>query len=74
MRDSQILILDEATSALDINNESVIVEEVLQYTKEKTLIVLTHRMPILKYMDKIYKIDNKKIIELNHNEIDVLNN
>ncbi|MCS2749122.1 ABC transporter ATP-binding protein [Phocaeicola vulgatus] len=74
VRDSQILILDEATSALDINNESVIVEEVLQYTKEKTLIVLTHRMPILKYMDKIYKIDNKKIIELNHNEIDVLNN
>lgn len=74
VRDSQILILDEATSALDINNESVIVEEVLQYTKEKTLIVLTHRIPILKYMNKIYKIDNKKIIELNHNEIDTLNN
>lgn len=73
-RDSQILILDEATSALDNENESAIVEEVLQYTKEKTLIVLTHRIQVLKYMNRIYKIENKNIIELNDAEIKAINN
>jgi ABC-type bacteriocin/lantibiotic exporter with double-glycine peptidase domain len=69
VKDPQILILDEATSALDATTESVIINDILQFSKNKTLIVLTHGFSILKYMDRIYKVEDKTVSKIDKSEI-----
>ena len=52
----QILILDEATSALDFKTESKVLENICNYMKEKTLIIISHRSSSFKSCNKIYEI------------------
>ena len=61
VRNSQILILDEATSALDVDTEKAIFDDILCLSKNKTLIVLSHKDSIIRRMDKIYKVRCKRI-------------
>ena len=58
-----VLIMDEATSALDNETEQEIVDEIRRLKKEKTIIIIAHRMSTLKDCDYIYRIDDGKIIE-----------
>ena len=58
----QILIFDEATSALDTFSENEILEDI-NSLPNKTIIMISHRMNTLKFCDKIYLIDNGKIID-----------
>ena len=58
-----ILILDEATSSLDTINEKEIMEEIYNTAKNITLIVVTHRHKSVSNCDKIYLLDNGKIID-----------
>ncbi len=56
------LILDEATSSLDKDNENTIAEQIKELKGRYTIILISHQPNILKYCDKIYKIENKKVI------------
>ena len=57
----QIIIMDEATSSLDQNTENFILEQLKEMKGKITIIVISHQSNTLKYCDKIYKVENKKI-------------
>jgi ATP-binding cassette, subfamily B, bacterial PglK len=58
-----VLIMDESTSALDNETESEIVEEIKRLKGKKTVIVIAHRLTTVQHCDRIYRLDNGKIIE-----------
>ena len=60
-RDPEILILDEATSSLDQATEKKIMESVNSLKKNKTIIVITHRLITVQNCDKIFMLDKGKI-------------
>jgi len=57
----EILVLDEATSALDEETERVIMQEIYAVSKERTLIIIAHRLSTLTHCDRIYKIQNRSL-------------
>jgi len=59
----KILILDEATSSLDTINERKIMEEIYNTAENITLIIITHRHKSVSRCDKVYLLDNGKIID-----------
>ena len=59
-----ILVLDEATSALDSYTEIKIMESIMNFKKDKTVIIIAHRLQTLVNADVIYSIKNKKIIQV----------
>lgn len=61
--DPEILVLDEATSALDNETEEKIMNEIYTISKNKTLIIIAHRLSTIKKCDKIYKIENGKLLD-----------
>ena len=64
------IFFDEATSALDANNEKVIIENLAQFFKGKTAIVIAHRLSTVKHADKIIVLDKGCVVEEgNHNEL-----
>ena len=62
LHDPQILLLDEPTSSMDQGTEKVVVESLSKYSKEKTMLVVTHRNPILSMVDRIFVLDDGKVI------------
>lgn len=64
IRRPKIIILDEATSALDQETEQCINSFLSEISRDTTLIVLSHRMSIIRQMDKVYEIKNKIIKEV----------
>ena len=62
INDPPILVLDEPTSALDHNSEAKIIENLSHSSANKTLIVVTHRMSLLKLVDRIIVLDNGKVV------------
>ena len=63
-KDTEILIFDEATNALDQENESAFLNSVFNLKSNKTIIIISHKKNILEKCDKIYKIEEKKIIKI----------
>jgi ATP-binding cassette subfamily B protein len=63
LKDSPILILDEATSALDTITEMILHDSLEFLMKDKTVLVIAHRLSTLKNMDRIIVFDNGKIVE-----------
>ncbi|RUT68376.1 peptidase domain-containing ABC transporter [Flavobacterium cupreum] len=64
------LFFDEATNSLDAKNEKIIVENIDGFFKNKTMIVVAHRLSTVKNADQIVVLDNGEIIEIgNHNEL-----
>ena len=59
----KIIIFDEATSAMDTINERMIQQSINQISKNKTSIMIAHRLSTLKDVDYLIVIDNKRIIE-----------
>jgi ATP-binding cassette, subfamily B, bacterial PglK len=57
-----VLIMDEATSSLDNETEKEIVEEIKRLKGQKTLIVIAHRLTTVQHCDRIYRLENGKII------------
>ena len=53
IRDANVLILDEATSSLDVETEMKIISRINDHMKDRTKIIITHRMEALQYCDKI---------------------
>ena len=62
-KNPQYIFLDEATNALDANNERAIVENLMEFYKGKTVVVVAHRLSTVKNADRIVVIDQGKIIE-----------
>lgn len=56
-----ILCLDEATSSLDYQTENEILKTLLSVKKNKTIIVIAHRLKTIENCDKIIELDNGKI-------------
>ncbi|WP_312824772.1 peptidase domain-containing ABC transporter [Epilithonimonas sp.] len=64
------IFFDEATSALDANNEKVIMENLEQFFKGKTAVVIAHRLSTVKNADKIIVLDKGRVVEEgNHLEL-----
>ncbi|KGI40490.1 ABC transporter ATP-binding protein [Clostridium tetani] len=63
LKDSPIVILDEVTSYSDIENESRIQKALRNLLKDKTAIIIAHRLYTIKNTDKIVVLDEGKIIE-----------
>jgi ATP-binding cassette subfamily B protein len=63
------IFFDEATSALDANNESVIMKNLDEFFKGKTVIVVAHRLSTVKNADKIVVLEKGNIIEEGTHEV-----
>ncbi len=63
MRNSNIYIFDEALSQIDITREKKILNNIFDYLKDKTIIVISHRFNNKKLFDRILKLENGKINE-----------
>ncbi len=66
----KILILDDSFSAVDTNTEEVILTRLKDFMKDRTSIIISHRISTVKNADKIIVLDNGEIAEQgNHNEL-----
>ena len=63
-KNPEILFFDEATSALDANNEREIMKKLDIFFKEKTVVVIAHRLSTVMNADQIVVLDKGKIIEI----------
>jgi ABC-type multidrug transport system fused ATPase/permease subunit len=69
-RQPEILLLDEITSALDTNSESHIMNTLKEYSKNRIVILATHRLYNLWNCDRIYVMHEGKLVEAGtHNEL-----
>ena len=70
LKDSPIVILDEATASVDADNERAIQEAISELCKNKTLLVIAHRLKTIKDADQILVVSDGKIIECgNHDKL-----
>ena len=63
LKDAPIIILDEATALADPENEYLIQKAISEITKDKTVIMIAHRLSSVKNVDKIYVVGNGRIVE-----------
>ena len=68
LKKSPIILLDEATSSLDAETENKIQNALTQLTKNKTTIVIAHRLSTVLNADKIYVIDAGRIVDEGNHE------
>jgi ATP-binding cassette subfamily B protein len=69
-KNPEMLFFDEATSALDANNEKTIMEKLDLFFKNKTVVVIAHRLSTVMNADQIVVLEKGKIIEIgNHEEL-----
>ena len=61
LKDAPIILMDEATASLDVENESLIQEALSELIREKTVIVIAHRMRTIRSADKIVFLNNGEI-------------
>lgn len=62
-RNNDVLVLDEPTSALDALAEHKFMESLKQYTKDNTVVLISHRLSLVRNADCIYFVENGKITE-----------
>lgn len=69
-KNPEMLVFDEATSALDANNEKEIMEKLNIFFKNKTVVVIAHRLSTVMNADQIVVLEKGKIVEIgNHKEL-----
>lgn len=70
LKDAPIIILDEATALADPENEYMIQKAISEITRDKTVIMIAHRLSTVKNVDEIYVVENGRIVENgNHNSL-----
>ena len=62
-KNPKYIFLDEATNALDAKNERAIVENLNDFYKDKTVVVVAHRLSTVNRADQIIVLDNGRIVE-----------
>ena len=63
LKDSDVLILDDSLSALDGKTEKIITKNIKKYRKNKTTIIVAHRLSCLSFADMIIVLEHGKIVE-----------
>ena len=63
MKNAPIIILDEATANVDPENENLLMKAVESLTKEKTVIMIAHRLKTVEHADQIFVIDHGRIVQ-----------
>jgi len=72
-KDPQFIFFDEATNALDANNEKMIMEQLNEFFKGRTVVVVAHRLSTVKNADQIVVLEKGRIIEQGtHHELTTL--
>lgn len=62
-KNAKYMFLDEATNSLDANNEKIIMEQLQQIFKNRTIIIVAHRLSTVRHADNIIVLDSGKIVE-----------
>ena len=68
LRNAPILLLDEATSALDVTTERKVLRNIIEQKPNKTCIVTTHRPSVLNMCQRVYRVMETKVTELDEEE------
>jgi ATP-binding cassette subfamily B protein len=63
-KDAKYLFFDEATSSLDSENEKIIHENLQKYLKNKTVVIVAHRLSTVKNADQIIVLEKGEVIEI----------
>jgi ATP-binding cassette, subfamily B, bacterial MsbA len=63
IRDPQILILDEATNSLDLISEAVVQDALEQFGRNRTVLIVAHRISTIMHADKVIVLDLGKVVE-----------
>jgi ABC-type multidrug transport system fused ATPase/permease subunit len=66
LKDAPILILDEPTSALDTDTEHLLVTALQRVTRDRTVLIVTHRESTTVHADRVVRLDHGHIIEEAH--------
>lgn len=70
MKDAPIVILDEATANVDPENEKDLMDAIEALTKEKTIIMIAHRLKTVRHADQIVIVDKGRIVQRgNHDQL-----
>lgn len=67
-KNPEFIFLDEATNSLDANNERKIVENLNEFYKGKTVVIVAHRLSTVKNADQIVVLDKGKVVETGNHE------
>lgn len=62
LHDPKILLLDEPTSSMDQGSEAKVVSALQEACEDKTMLIVTHRNPILKIVDRVFVFENGNIV------------
>lgn len=62
LHEPQILLLDEPTSSMDQATEKQVINSLNQFTENKTVLIVTHRNPIISIVDRVFVMENGGII------------
>ena len=62
-KNPDFVLLDEATNALDANNERAIVENLQEFYRGKTVVVVAHRLSTVRNADQIVVLDGGRVVE-----------
>lgn len=62
LHNPQVLLLDEPTSSMDQGTEKKVIESLQAFSTEKTMLIVTHRNPILTMVDRVFVLENGQIV------------
>lgn len=62
-KNPEYLFFDEATNALDTQNEKIIMENLMEFYKGKTVVICAHRLSTIKHADQIVVLNDGHVVE-----------
>lgn len=63
LKDAGVIILDEVTANIDPENEKELMEAIRALTREKTVLMIAHRLKTVRHADQIYVVDQGRIVQ-----------
>ena len=72
LRDAPVVLLDEATSALDVDTERKVLRNIMQKRPDRTIVITTHRPTVLGMCDRIYRVVDKKVVQMDAADVEKL--
>lgn len=63
LKDAPIVVLDEATASIDLENEQLIQQALTELTREKTVVVIAHRLATIEHADQILVVEDGTVVQ-----------